>query len=87
MAGGTWGVDGRAGRLRHGDCSAFANRRAGSRSSFGGEGQGEEAVRLHNYAAAQIVENEGLVRFGKTEFHGIPACMMLETGEAPVPPS
>jgi len=45
------------------------------------------AVRLDVNAAAEIVQHERLVGFRQAEFHGAPACLMDESGDAPVPPS
>ncbi len=47
----------------------------------------QAAVDLHRDAAAQIVEQQRLLRFGKADFPGDPACVSEVSGLAPVPPS
>ena len=45
------------------------------------------AVGLHHDAAAQIVQHSVWCVSARPSSHGMPACLMLVCGEAPVPPS
>ena len=45
------------------------------------------AICLDSDATSKVVQHQGLVGFGEAEFPCTPACLILESGDAPVPPS
>ena len=79
----------------HHDAAQHHERRGGKTKFLRAEQRGHGhvaaglhlAVGLHVNAAAQIVQHERLVRLGQAEFPRAPACLMDDSGDAPVPPS
>ena len=46
----------------------------------------QATVGAQAHASSQPVVNQHLLRLGKPSSHGLPAYLMLESGDAPVPP-
>jgi hypothetical protein len=81
--------------LAHHDAAGRDQRRGGKAELVGAQQRADRhvaagaqaAVDLHRDAAAQVVEHQRLLGFGKADFPREPAWVSEVSGEAPVPPS